>query len=232
MIDMSRLRTSCVLCVAVLAATLGVTNAAFAVPPLPSVLPGESAWKGKAIGATLVSTVGGQLIRCVAATATGTLEFPTKTLGEYHAAFEKCEEPSTGVHCTGVGDETGTILAFGTWHSVVDVNSPELHGAILFLPGEVSFKCSIVPIRIEHGGMVLCLSNEPLSSKASHEAACKTVKSGGKDTGKPEDTKYFSDKEEVSISPLRISVNGGALEEASIEGTRTVEFKEAQKMDD
>jgi hypothetical protein len=231
---MRLLKRVVVLCVAVFAATLGVANSAFAVPPLPSVLPGENSWKGKNVGATLLSTVGGSLVKCTTATGTGTLELPTKTLGEFHITFGGCVEPVSGATCTGTNDTagSGTILSLGTWHSVVDVDEPELHAAVLFLPAEVNFKCSIVPIKIEPAGMVLCLVKEPLSSKASHEFLCETIKSGGKDTGKPVETEYFSDKEKVKIKPLMASVNGGAAEEASQEGTGTIEFKEAQKIDD
>jgi hypothetical protein len=231
---MRHLKLVAVLCIAVFAATLGVANSAFAVPPLPSVLPGEATWKGKAIGITLLSTKGGHRVLCSNATATGTLELTTKTLGEFHITFGGCLEPTTSVACTGNTDTAGskTILSLGTWHSVVDVNSPELHSAILFLPAEVTFKCSIVPITIEPGGMVLCLVKNPLTSAPSHEFLCETKKSGGEDTGEPVETKYFNDKEETTIKPLMASVNGGAAEEASQEGTGTIEFKEAQKIDD
>jgi hypothetical protein len=223
-----------ILCVAVFAATLGVANSAFAVPPLPSVLPGEATWKGKAIGITLLSTKGGHLILCANATTTGTLALTTKTLGEFHTTYGGCLEPGTSIACTGTNDTSGsaTILSLGTWHSVVDVNSPELHSAILFLPAEINFKCSIVPMTVEPGGMLLCLVRNPLTSAASHEFLCETKKSGGKDTGEPVETKYFNGKEETTIKPLMVSVNGGAAEELSIEDTATIEFKEAQKIDD
>jgi hypothetical protein len=230
---MRRLITFGVTCVAVLAATPGIVGSALAAPPLPSVLPGENSWTGKSSGEVLFSTVGGQILKCTGATIAGKLELPTKTLGEFHITFEKCEEPNTKVACTGSGDEAGTILMLGTWHSVVDVDAPELHSAVLFLVNEIINKCSaLIEFKGQAKGMLLCLVKEPLSSKPGHEFLCKTIKKEGKDTGKPEETKYINDKEEVSISPLLVSVNGGAFQEYSIEMTGTMVFGAAQAIDD
>jgi hypothetical protein len=232
---MRHLKLTGIICLAAFTATLAIANSALAFP-LPSVLPGQNTWKGKAPGKTLFSTVGtNPPVECATATGTGTLELPTKTLGEFHITFGGCKATGTTFVCTGTSDTagSGTILSLGSWHSVVDVNSPELHAAILFLPNETKFKCSIVETVIMPGGMVLCLVNKPLESKASHEFLCETIKSEGKDTGKPVETEYFNDNgEKVKIKPLTVSVSGGAAVEASQEGTGTVEFVEAQKIDD
>jgi len=84
----------------------------------------------------------------------------TFRLGPFHLHWHRCTT-NLGGTCTGLGDESGLILALGTAHLVRDKlgSGAELGAAILFLVEHLHFTC--VVLGSEHLllvlGEVLCL---------------------------------------------------------------------------
>jgi len=170
---------------AVFAATAVVTASASAVAPLPQVLPTTiTEWHGTQVGvASLEQSESGLKIECSGGSGLGVIE-SSRTLGLFHITFTGCKALSG--QCTGLGDATaGTILTLGLWHSVIDVDEPNLAAAILFLIEEVHFSCGIVLIKVK--GSVLCLVLEPLALTLEKEFHC-TQK-----VGVPDEKTYQND---------------------------------------
>lgn len=213
--------------VGVCASTAILASSASAFP-LPSVLPSqiEREWKGKNIGSMEIWSLKGSAIICISSTATGTVT--SNTLGEFHIRFIECDMSGVG-QCTSLGDSTaGEILMLGTWHTVIDVDSPELHASILFLPKEAHFSCSLLLELIKAGinGGLNCLITEPLSEKASHTFTCKSKE------GHQEERKYFNDEGKEVTATLEVSLNGGAFESFALTLVGSLEFTSAVRIDD
>jgi len=230
---MRSLRLLIVLVVAVFASVLGVVaSASAATIPLPSLLTvaAGAKWTGANIGETTFEAVSELKVVCKTAAGEGSVTAANGTLGPFHITFKECTGKLAGItaKCTGLGDPTeGLILVLGTWHNVIDVNSPELHTAILFLLEEVHFECSKL-LLVKVKGSVLCLYNKPLEAKETHEFTCEQTK------GVQKEKKYFTGVEEKTAeASLEQSTNEGAFEQSAQGGTGTVTFAgNAVKLDD
>lgn len=208
---MRRLKLLGLALAAVCALFVMVAASASAVP-LPEFLPAAAQnWTSETDEANpSFETLAGLKVKCEKATAEGTLE-ANKPLGLFHINFgNDClgELSATKALCTGLGDSTmpGHILALGTWHAVVDVNTPELGTAILFLLETVHFSCSAL-ILVEVKGSVLCLVLKPLELNKEHLIHCKQT------SGMPEETEYFTGSGETKAkAELLSSTNHGPFE--------------------
>jgi hypothetical protein len=166
---------------------------------LPTILPETvTRWTGKSIGAFQLKFVGGNTFNCRSVTALeGTIEQP-KPLGLFHIHVKECEAELGGFRgaCTGLGEESGVILALGSWHLVFDHLGATLGAAgvaILYLFGKVHFTCEILGVTslftLLLGGMALCLLAHPTALTKLIEFGCKEREGGGG----PQETKYYNE---------------------------------------
>jgi len=180
---------------AVLVAVLALSALVFAPVSsagLPELLP-TGKWTGVNDGSLRpeLVTLGGQEVVCVKAKAEG--EDESDTLGQFHIDFEECELKLLRAKCKSTGDREGIILSLGTYHYVYDVlGSGEALGvAILFLPAEVSFECSVLGhVRVKAQGAnggVVCLVLEPLVSRKTHLFHCE------QERGDQKESRYWND---------------------------------------
>jgi hypothetical protein len=124
---------------------LGVIVAATASAEATKVLPEpskasplKSTSKG---GKGTLETVGGSKVECEA--ATGKSEFTSPNLGSFSVLFEKCKSfVFENLTCTGVGDNSGTVLLSGEVHYWLALLSKTLVGALVFLFKEFHFTCA------------------------------------------------------------------------------------------
>jgi hypothetical protein len=207
---------------------LGVMMSVSAFGALPTILPEtNTTFSGKNVGIAELETKGGEKVKCEAAQAEGTVEQP-KALGKFHIHFEKCTATELGQTgpCTGLSDETGSILSLGSWHYVYDNLSP-LSLAILFLLDNVHFTCTVLGVTallyVLLGGMVLCLVTNPTMLQATFEFHCKAVA-----TGVAEESKYYNETGTlVSIHRLEMTENDTAGEEAVEVASGTITYPAA-----
>jgi len=193
---------------------LGVMMSVSALGALPTILPETiKTWTGKAEEKLTLEGVGGKKMSCEQAKAEGTVEQP-KPLGLFHIHFEKCSTEVLGSKgaCTGLGDESETILSLGSWHYVYDNLSP-LSLAILFLLDTVHLACTVLGVTalvlMPLGGMVLCLVTNPTTLGATFLFACKGTK------GVAEESKYYNEGGTlVSISTLLSAENEKTAEQS------------------
>jgi hypothetical protein len=170
---LSILAVACSLCGALLAVSASA---------LPSVLPEntvERTWSGANVGTITMEKANGTSVTCSTASATGTEEVK-KPLGLFHITFTSCTGP-LGITCTGLGDESGRILALGSWHLVYDTLGATLGQAgvaILFLLGDIHWECLGVLLLVFLGGMMLCLITKPTTSNPTHEFKCTAAGAG------------------------------------------------------
>jgi hypothetical protein len=226
---MKRFKLIGAMIVAMLALAGAFTSSASAAFALPQVLPSTLGdWTGANVGTALFLTLAGLHIQCTTASGTGTTE-ASKTLGLFHIEFSGCAALPSGT-CTGLGDTPGSgiILVLGTWHTVIDVDEPNLAAAYLLLLEETHFVCaSLGSPLIRVRGSVLCLVLEPLVKKATHEFHCTQT------SGMADETKYLNDSGVLTaITPLASSTNALPFEEAGELALGTVTYLEAVLIDD
>src|ERR1700681_2630897 len=79
-------------------------SSAFALPSLLIGATGEGAstWTGSNVGEPELEKANGEVVKCKAATAEGTVE-EKKPLGLFHIKFTGCKQVALGVACTGTG---------------------------------------------------------------------------------------------------------------------------------
>jgi len=211
--------------VALLAVAAAFAGSASAVS-LPEVLGGAAPTEltGKSVGVSKLTTLAGTSIECAEANADGELE-ANRLLGPFHIHFGKsCEAVIGGVKvgkCNTTGDSAGIILVLGTYHIVVDVNTPELGAAVLFLVNETPISCALgntVTVK----GSVLCLIEKPLESNATHTFNCTQT------SGTANEREYYTGSGETKAKTSLLSkLNAGAFEEAGEAAKATVTFPAA-----
>jgi hypothetical protein len=208
--------------VAVCALGASMSVAAFA---LPTILPETvKEFTGKNIGETELSIVGGGELAAVKCKEwiglEGTVEQP-KPLGLFHMHLKGCK--ASIVTCTGLGEESGVVLALGSYHLVYDTLSANLAAdgvAILFLVGNTHFECLGKLVIVKLGGMVLCLILNPTALTKVFEFHCNKNAAGG-----PGETKYYNEAGTlVAISPLLTSEAEGAGKETIQKSLGTIEY--------
>jgi hypothetical protein len=141
-----------------------------------------------------------------------------KPLGPFHIHFTKCTT-NLGGTCTGLGDETGSILVLGIAHIVYDTLTPALGAAVLFLiEPTVHFSCTVAGITklILVKGENLCLITPINSLATTFTVKCEASKSTA---GDPLEVVYWNEAgTEVNIKEgLLSSQNDGTSFEMSAE---------------
>lgn len=138
-------------------------------------------------------------------------------LGPGHIHWKGCKTNAGGT-CTGLGDESGLILALGTAHLVLDklLSEGTLGLGMLFLIEALHLTCTVAGINklILVKGELLCLVG-PLTL-----GTVKTLKCEGKE-GDPKETVYWKEngeKVELGLSALLASENDSTFEMAAVEG--------------
>lgn len=86
------------------------------------------------------------VVKCKTDEATG--EGTSANLGAFHIHFKGCTG-LLGVTCTGLGDETGTILTLGTFHFWLYKNGTTLSAALVYLVNQTHFECGGVLEEVE-----------------------------------------------------------------------------------
>jgi hypothetical protein len=211
---------------------LGVMMSVAAFGALPTILPTTiTAYTGKNVGTAELQALGGKTVKCAKAKGEGTIE-QTKALGLFHIHFESCTAEVLGQTgpCTGLSDETGTILSLGSWHLVYDTLTPTLGAAILYLLDNVHFTCTILGVTalvlVPLGGMVLCLVANPTATTKVFEFGCKKQA-----TGITAESKYYNEAGTlVSISTLLSAENEKTAEQAVEIASGTVETSVAAEL--
>lgn len=138
-------------------------------------------------------------------------------LGTFHSGFTLCT--SSGFSCNSNGDSTGAVLMLGTKHYVLYKlgTGSELGVAVLFLPEELTLKCTaLVTYKIR--GTFLCAISEPLTSSTTHTFTCSGTK------GVPALKTWWNDSGEPQEAKLEISKNGGSFVEAELFGSGSITF--------
>jgi len=154
-------------------------------------------------------------------------------LGVFHLHWHKCTT-SLGGTCTGLGDETGLVLALGTAHLVEDKLTSEgtLGAAALILVEPTHYACKVgfVTTLINVSGEVLCLVS-PLTLTLTGKIKCEQ----GAKVGDPGETVYWNEagtKVEMGENGLLASENGGTAKMAAEVGEGEGELnQEAELMD-
>lgn len=168
----------------------------------------------------LVVTKGGAELVCKEAKGLEIGIAANRNLGEFHLHFTRCFLPVVNSKCTGLGEEEGVVLTFGTWHLVWDTlgTGAELHVAMLFLLEAIHFTCK-PPIGAEQlfevlpGGMVLCLILNASSLTKEFEFHCS--ENGSKE---PADTKYYNASGTlVNITRVKIVEDEGETKQEAIQ---------------
>ncbi len=180
---------------------------------------------------TKLSILGSSVeVKCPEVT-TETVQEGKSLLGLFHLHWKGCTT-SAGGTCTGLGDESGLILALGKFHLVEDKLSSEgsLGLGILFLLEHVHFTCKVVFVEelILVLGEVLCLIT-PLTLGTTVTVKCEGEK------GDPKETVYWNEKGEkveMGLNGLKSAKNEGSEEMSaeSGEGTGTAS-EEIELMD-
>jgi len=170
---MKRFRLLGLLLVALFVAAMAMSAVA-AADETPLNLPftaGET-FTGKSEGAPEFISATGAVV-CLEATALlpeNTIESNLPPLGKFQIHFLDCKLGSAV--CTGLGENSGIILAKGTWHLVWDEKGAtfELTVATLFLVETVHFTCGALLIKVE--GEQLCLDLKPTELSKTHSFHC------------------------------------------------------------
>jgi hypothetical protein len=197
---------------------------AMASAALPVILNAKSevakavTFSGATVSTTTLAILKGSLnVKCGETKSQGEFE-AGKPLGPFHIHFTKCTT-NLGGTCTGLGDETGSILVLGIAHIVYDTLTPALGAAVLFLiEPTVHFSCVVAGITklILVKGENLCLIT-PLKLLATEF----TVKCEASTTtaGDPLEVVYWNEAgTEVNIKEgLLSSENDGTSFEMSSE---------------
>jgi hypothetical protein len=212
--------------VAVCALGASMAVAAFA---LPTLLPETvTTGTGKNIGSIHLKVVGAgslETVECKEAAGESTVE-ANHHLGLFHIHLKGCGAGGGLLKCTGLGEETGVILALGSWHLVYDTLSVSLAAdgvAILYLFDNVHLECGGKLLIVKLGGMVLCLISNPAALTKVSAFNCKERIGGG-----PAETKYYNEAGTLtSIAPLLTSETEGAGKETILVGEGTNEYKES-----
>jgi hypothetical protein len=199
---------------------------AVAASALPTLLPETvTSGTGKNIGSTHLKVVGAgslETVTCTAATGESTVE-SNHHLGLFHIHFKTCSAGGGLLTCTGLGEETGVILALGSYHLVYDTLSVNLAAdgvAILYLVDNTHFECGGKLVIVKLGGMVLCLISHPAALTKVSAFNCEERKTGG-----PAETKYYNEAGTLtSIAPLLTSEAEGAGKESIQVGEGTNEY--------
>lgn len=129
-------------------------------------------------------------------------------LGLFHFLWQRCTT-NVGGTCTGLGDESGSVLALGKYHLVEDklLSEGSLGLGILFLLEHIHFSCTvfIVTDLFLVLGEVLCLIS-PLTLGTRIRIRCESS------SGDPRETVYWNEKGE------KVEMGGGGLKVAENEG--------------
>jgi hypothetical protein len=153
-----------------------------------------------------------------------------KPLGPFHLHLTKCTT-NLGGTCTGLGDETGSILVLGIEHIVYDTLSPALGAAILYLiEPTVHLTCTVAGIsKLELvKGEYLCLLTPINSLTTTFTVKCEDTATAGD----PKEVVYWNEAgTEVNIKEgLLVSQNDGtsfemAVQEGSLSFTSAEEVE-------
>jgi hypothetical protein len=220
---MKRIRLLGLALVALMALSSAIAATASAELALPQLLaqPANSKFTGKSTGTVKLEDEKGNIVECEKATGEGTQE--TDTLGKFHITFEKCKSPVLG-ECKTVSDKkAGIILSEGVFHFVLDIlGEPEESVAILFLPVETEFECSLFA-KNKVRGELLCLILKPLVSSTTHEFHCEPKAGGGK--GEQADLFFWNDAgEKIGPVHLESALNGTTFVRSSQAALSTIVF--------
>lgn len=157
-----------------------------------------------------------ETITCASATASGTQS--SDTAGTFDIHFKTCE--SSGFKCNTAGDETGIILAKGTFSYVFDALGAELGVAILFEPEEQTIKCTAL-VTLHVKGTLLCPVSSPLTSSTTHNFSCSET------AGVPAQTLYWDDEGLEHHAQALTQKNGGTFIESGEQAEASVTFASA-----
>lgn len=191
---MQRLKLLGLALMAVFAVAVVTSASAFASSPQPLNAAGKEPAATKFSGHTTTTTTlsileGFAETKCPEILIEGEL---SPRLGPFHLHWHKCTT-NLGGTCTGLGDESGLILALGTAHLVWDAlgTGAELGAAILFLLEHVHFTCVI--LGSEHLvlvlGEVLCLITPTNALAKTFTVKCEK----GAKAGDPKETMYWNE---------------------------------------
>jgi hypothetical protein len=188
---------------------------------------GAVKFDGATVSTTTLSILKSSLnIKCGETKTEGELE-GKKPLGPFHLHFTKCTT-NIGGTCTGLGDETGSILVLGIYHIVYDTLSPALGGAVLFLiEPTVHFSCTVAGITklLLVKGEYLCLLTPINSLATTFTSKCEATSTAGD----PKEVVYWNEAgTEVNIKEgLLCSENDGtSFEMSSEEGSLGITYSE------
>ncbi|HLM84921.1 MAG TPA: hypothetical protein VK272_01895 [Solirubrobacteraceae bacterium] len=180
---------------------MGMLGTATATSAWATTLPEfsvETGFKGES-GSTTFETLGRTSVVCKKSTNEGTAA--SKDSGTFHLAEKECA--SSGVKCTGRGDETGVILLSGGWHLV-----PSEGPMVLLSPSELEFSCSVLSAKIK--GTILSVVG-PVAAKAKEYDL-----EYNESAGTQELPEYENDSGTVVSTQLLASIGGGAFEETGV----------------
>jgi hypothetical protein len=140
-----------------------------------------------------------------------------KPEGRAHGHLTKCKT-NLGGTCTGLGDETGSILVLGTFAIVYDTLTPALGAAVLSLIEPTAhFSCTVAGITklILVKGETLCLGTPINSLTTVSTGKCETTGTAGD----PKEVVYWNEAgTEVNIKEgLLASENDGTSYEMAAE---------------
>jgi hypothetical protein len=178
---------------------------------------GAVTFSGATVLTTKLAILGSSLqVECGETKSEGEFE-AKKPLGPFHIHFTKCKTNLGGV-CTGLGDETGSILVLGIAHIVYDTLTPALGAAVLFLiEPTVHFSCTVAGITelILVKGENLCLITPINSLATTFTVKCEATSTAGD----PKEVVYWNEAgTEVNIKEgLLSSKNDGTSFEMSSE---------------
>ncbi len=222
---MQRLRPfGSVLLLAVL--TLGVNMTAPALGASVEILTKEHKQSeavkisGTSTKETKLSILGSSVeVKCPEVTTESVLEGKS-LLGLFHLHWKGCTT-SAGGTCTGLGDESGLVLALGKWHLVEDklLSEGALGLGVLALVEHMHLACKVVFVEelILVLGEVLCLLG-PLTLGTTLTVKCEGEK------GDSKETVYWNEKGErveIGSNGLKAAKNEGAEEMAAENGELT-----------
>jgi len=166
----------------------------------------------------------GLAVKCPEVTTEG--EQTGKTLlGTFHLHWKGCTT-SLGGTCTGLGDESGLILALGTFHIVFD-SLTTLGLGVLFLVEPLHFTCVVgLSELLLVKGEVLCLATPTNSLTKTITVKCET----GPENGDPKETVYWNHETgaevKMGLEGLLTSKNGGAFEMSAQAGEGVANLNE------
>jgi len=218
---MTRIKLFGLALVALLALSATLSASAFALPELlPSTAGERFTDRNDGTERLTLEEQSGKQVICNTASSEGTQT--TDTLGTFHIVFEGCR--GEGQNCETTGAGAGKIISEGTFHYVYDAlgSGESLGVAVLFLPKETAFKCTIF-VTVEVKGTLVCLILRPLESAKSHLFHCNR----GTARGEQAQRQYYDDGGTIVRTQLLSNFNRAGFKESNELALAEVNYREA-----